>query len=80
VKPNLFELVAEHTDGIEKEALLGIAARAGGALLKGVGWLGAKAIKNPLTTMGAAATASDLSAGTKRFANMANKNPSNPFT
>ena len=77
MKQNLFDIIAEQTDGITKEAFLGAALRLGSAALKGVGGM---VMRNPMKTLGGAFTASDLASGTQRFANMANRNPTNPFT
>lgn len=80
MKRDLFSIVASQTDEIVKEAFLGAALRIGQTVLKGVGSLGTKAIRNPGKTMGAAFTASDLASGAQRFSNVSAANASNPFT
>lgn len=80
MKQNLFDIIAEQTDGITKEAFLGPALRLGTAALKGLKGVGGMVIRNPMKTIGGAFTASDLASGSQRFANMANRNPTNPFT
>jgi hypothetical protein len=81
VNQELFQLIADQTEAIEKQAFLGAALRLGGTLLKSVG---GAIVKSPMAALGTAASAaftgSDLASGTKKFTAMANKNPSNPFT
>lgn len=76
---NLFDIIAEHDDLIQKEAFVAPALRLGGALLRGAGGIGKAILTRPMTAVGAAMTGSEVAGGAQRFSNITAANRARPY-